>query len=110
MSTTHESLQSDITTATGRRRGRGRFLVAAILAPVAFGAGGAAVGAGAVGAGGTDPSPCAVQGITSADAAERQVQKCLDDIEAEYTRCMLDAPGTADSLERWVEHCRAEAG
>lgn len=105
MLNTQESLQSDVTTATGRRRAGVRLLVAAVLAPVAFG-----VGSEPVGADGTGPSPCAVHGVTSADAAERQVQDCLEHIEAEYTRCMLEAPGTADSLERWVEHCRSTTG
>lgn len=105
MTTTHESLQSGVTTATGRRRSPGRLLVAAVLTPIAFGVGGAV--AAAVG---TDAAPCAVQGVASADAVERQVQKCLDDVEAEYTRCMLGAPGTADSLERWVEYCRSATG
>jgi hypothetical protein len=100
MNTTPQSLQSERSTPTSRSRGR--ILVAAILTPVVLGVG--AAGAGAVA---TDPASCVVDGVTSADAAERRIQRCLDAVEAAYTDCMLDAPGTPDSLERWAPLCRA---
>ena len=48
-----------------------------------------------------------VGSVTSADAAEGRILRCLDAIETAYTDCMLNAPGTADSLERWAPLCRA---
>lgn len=66
------------------------------------------VGAGALSANAqTDDGAvrCEASSLGSADALDRAATAC----EHRYTDCMRNAPGTPDSLERWVDHCYVTA-